>query len=190
MRFPRATHLVVLVSSRSDCDWLFGAVEKRLREELAKLQVEVNEEKSRKIDLAKDEIFGFLGFDFRRVLSHKGAWRPNLTPKMKKRTALLAKLKEIFRRFISQPAGRVVELINPILRGWVRYFAIGNSSRCFSYVRQWVEKKMRRHLKRAKNRRGFGWKKWSSQWLYDTLGLFNEYRVRYYKPQAKALPAR
>jgi RNA-directed DNA polymerase len=185
-----ADDLVVLVSKRVDCDWLFGAVEKRLREELAKLQVEVNEEKSRKIDLAKDEIFGFLGFDFRRVLSHKGAWRPNLTPKMKKRTELLAKLKEIFRRFISQPAGRVVELINPILRGWVGYFAIGNSSRCFAYVRQWVEKKMRRHLRRAKNRRGFGWKRWSSQWLYDTLGLFNEYRVRYYEPLSKALPAR
>ena len=185
-----ADDLVVLVSKRVDCDWLFEAVERRLREELAKLRVEVNEEKSRKIDLAKDEIFGFLGFDFRRVLSHKGAWRPNLTPKMKKRTALLAKLKEIFRRFISQPAGRVVDLINPILRGWVRYFAIGNSSRCFSYVREWVEKKMRRHLKRARNSRGFGWKRWSSQWLYDTLGLFNEYRVRYYGPQAKALPAR
>jgi hypothetical protein len=28
-------------------------------------------------------------------------------------------------------------------------------------------------------RRGFGWKRWSSQWLYDTLGLYNEYRVAY-----------
>jgi RNA-directed DNA polymerase len=114
----------------------------------------------------------------------------SIAPKMKKRTELLAKLKEIFRRFISQPAGRVVDLINPILRGWVRYFAIGNSSRYFSYIREWVEKKMRRHLKRAENRRGFGWKRWSSQWLYDTLGLFNEYRVRYYEPLSKALPAR
>jgi hypothetical protein len=31
----------------------------------------------------------------------------------------------------------VVQLINPVLRGWVNYFAIGNSSRCFSYVKCW-----------------------------------------------------
>ena len=37
-------------------------------------------------------------------------------------------------------------------------------------------------------RRGFGWKRWSRRWLYETLGLFNGYRVRYYTP--KASPAR
>ena len=41
----------------------------------------------------------------------------------------------------------------------------------------WVEKKVRRHLMRARKRTGFGWKRWSKQWLYNTLGLFNEYRV-------------
>jgi RNA-directed DNA polymerase len=71
----------------------------------------------------------------------------------------------------------VIELINPILRGWVYYFAVGDWSRCFSYIKLWVEKKVRRHLMRAKKRTGFGWKRWSKQWLYNTLGLFNEYRV-------------
>src|SRR5713226_6533364 len=51
------------------------------------------------------------------------------------RTALLRKLKDIFRRFVSRPVDRVVELINPILRGWVNYFAIGNASRCFGFVK-------------------------------------------------------
>ena len=71
----------------------------------------------------------------------------------------------------------MIEKINPILRGWVKYFAIGHSSRCFSYIRDWVEKKIRRHLARACQRRGFGWKRWSREWLYGTLGLFSEYRV-------------
>jgi group II intron maturase len=52
----------------------------------------------------------------------------------KKRTALLVKLKEIFRASRSQPVRGVIEKINPILRGWVKYFAIGHSSRCFSFV--------------------------------------------------------
>ena len=105
---------------------------------------------------AKGESFGFLGFEFRRIRSLGGVWRAQYAPKLTKRTALLGKLKEIFRRFRSEPVGRVVQLINPILRGWVNYFAVGHSSRCFSFVRDWVEKKMRRHLMRARQRRGFG----------------------------------
>ena len=62
---------------------------------------------------------------------------------------------------VSQPVGRVIELINPILRGWVNYFAVGHSSRCFSLVKDWVEKKVRRHLMRARKRTGFGWERWS-----------------------------
>jgi RNA-directed DNA polymerase len=62
-------------------------------------------------------------------------------PKLKKRTALLQKLKENFQRYVSQPVGRVIELINPILRGWVHYFAVGDSSRCFSYIKLWVERR-------------------------------------------------
>ena len=182
-----ADDLVVLIDSHPRHDWLMKAVGKRLREELAKLRVEINEEKSRLVDLAKGDSFTFLGFEFRRILSRKGAWRPNYTPKLKKRTALLGKLRDVFRRFASQPVGRVIELINPILRGWVNYFAVGHSSRCFSFVKDWVEKKIRRHLMRARKRNGFGWQRWSRPWLYGELGLFNAYRVR--RPGPKAPPA-
>ena len=79
--------------------------------------VEVNEEKSRRVDLQQGESFGFLGFEFRRVRSHRGRWMPLLLPKGKKGTALLGKLKEIFAASRSQPVGQVIEKINPILRG-------------------------------------------------------------------------
>jgi RNA-directed DNA polymerase len=141
--------------------------------------VEVNEEKSRKVELQQGEGFGFLGFEFRRIRSRRGRWMPLLLAKGKKRKALLDKLKEIFGASQSQPVVGVIEKINPILRGWVKYFAIGHSSRCFSYIRYWVEKKIRRHLARACQRQGFGWKRWSREWLYGTLGLFSEYRVSY-----------
>jgi RNA-directed DNA polymerase len=144
---------------------------------MTKLRVEINEEKSRKVDLSMGESFGFLGFEYRRIRSRQRKWRAQYVPKLKKRTALLQKLKEIFRRYVSQPDGRVIELINPILRGWVHYFAVGDSSRCFSYIKLSVEKKVRRHLMRARKRPGFGWKRWSKQWLYNTLRLFDKYRV-------------
>ena len=74
-----------------------------------------------------------------------------------------------------------------MLRGWVNYFAHGHSGDCFSYVRDWVEKKVRRHLERNSKRRGFGWKKWSRRWLTVRLGLFADYRITY-GPRQKALP--
>jgi RNA-directed DNA polymerase len=113
-----ADDLVILIDAHPRHDWLMKAVEKRLREEIAKLQVQINEEKSRIVDLERGESFGFLGFDFRRVRSLQGAWRPQYTPKLKKRTALLRTIKEVFRRYRSQPVTRVIELINPMLRGW------------------------------------------------------------------------
>jgi RNA-directed DNA polymerase len=183
-----ADDLVILIDSHPRHDWLLKAVEMRLREELAKLRVAINEEKSRMVDLSKGEKFSFLGFEFRRILSRNQKWRPHFAPKLKKRTALFAKLRDIFRRYTSQPIGRVIELVNPILRGWVNYFAVGHSSRCFSMIKDWVEKKIRRHLMRARQRKGFGWKRWSSEWLYKTLGLFNEYRVKRGMSVAKALP--
>ncbi len=160
---------------------LLAAVTRKLREELARLRVAINEEESGIVDLANGESFGFLGFAFRRVRSKRGTWWPL-------RTALLQKLKEIFRHSQSQPISRVITEINPVLRGWVQYFAVGHASRCFSYVRNWVEQKVRRHLMRARNRPGLGWKRWSRRWLYETLGLYYEYHVCHVGSPPKALP--
>jgi len=179
-----ADDLVVLVDNHPRHAWLKRAVPKRLRQELATLQVEVNEEKSTTVELARGDSFGFLGFEFRRIRSRSGGWRPQYVPKLKKRTALLQKLKAVFRRFRSQPVSRVIEVINPILRGWVNYFAVGHSSQCFGFIQDWVEKKIRRHMLQAQQRRGFGWTRWSRQWIYANLGLFNGYRVRRFEPKA------
>ena len=170
---------MILVDSHPRQRWLRQVVEKRLPEEFAKLEVEVNEDKSHRVELEQGESFGFLGFEFRRIRSWRGRWMPLYVPKGKKRTALLRKLEKIFRSFRSQSLNGLIETINPILRGWVKHFSIGHSSWCFSYIRNWVEKKIRRHLGRARQCHGFRWKRWSRAWLYQTLGLFDEYRVAY-----------
>jgi RNA-directed DNA polymerase len=172
-----ADDLVILVDGYGRWDWLKEAVWQRLVEELAKLDVQLNHDKTRRLDLTQGETFSFLGFDFRRVKTRRGVWGVHYTPRMKARTALLQRLKDVFRRYRSQPIDRVIALINPILRGWVGYFRVGHASRCFGYVKDWVAKKIRRHLMRARQRQGFGWRRWSRQWLYQALGLFNGYRV-------------
>ena len=173
-----ADDMVILIDSHPSKEWLLTAVGKRLRQELAKLGVEINEEKSRVVDLRKDESFAFLGFEYRYLPGVSGKLRLQITPKQKKRVALFAKLKEVFRQNVSQPVQGVIAEINPILRGWVNYFRIGNSSRCFSMVKRWVERKIRRHMMSARQRRGMGWKRWSTQWIHGRLGVFNDYRLR------------
>ena len=114
VRYARfADDLLILIDSHPRRDWLMKAVEKRIREEMAKLRVEINEEKSRIVDVAKGGSFSFLGFEYRRILSRNRKWRAYYAPKLKKRTALLAKLREIFRQNVSQPVGQVIEQINP-----------------------------------------------------------------------------
>ena len=98
---------------------------------------------------------------------------PLRTPRPKTRTALLRKLKPIFRRHRSGPLKGFIEGINPTWRRWVPYVAFGHASRRFLYIRGWVEQQVRRHLATARKRSGFDWKRWSRRWLSDTMGLFD-----------------
>ena len=85
---------------------------------IGQLDLRRNEAKSRVVDLGQGEAFGFLGFDFRRVRSLRGRWRPQYTPKLTQRTAVLGKLKERFRRYDSQSVGRVIaDQCNPARLG-------------------------------------------------------------------------
>ena len=186
-----ADDLVVLISWHPNQDWLVGAVDTRLREELAKIQVAVNEEKTQTVDLMKGESFNFLGFNWRRVLGGtRGKWMPLYTPLPKKRQELTMKISAICRRLHSQPVSFVIQAINPVLRGWVNYFRIGHSARCFSYIRQWVHRKVRRHMMRARKRTGFGWKRWSHEWIVRVLGLYDTFRVKHSSPPLTARPCR
>jgi hypothetical protein len=103
---------MVLIDGKPWHHWLVKAVYQRLLEELGKLDVQVNPDKTRVVDLTQEGSFGFLGFTFRRAKTLRGVWGVRFGPKMKARTALLQKLKEIFRRFESQPVARVIELVN------------------------------------------------------------------------------
>lgn len=172
-----ADDVVILVDDHHKWDWLWAGINKRLREELNKLQVHINEEKTKQLDLVKGDSFGFLGFDFRRLKTKTGKWRVNYQPKMQARVKMMDKIRDVFKRHESQPLTRVRDLINPILRGWVQYFRIGHSSKAFGYVEDWLTKKIRRHLMRAKGKQGFGWKQWSTKGLYAKYNIYSNFKV-------------
>ena len=107
---------------------------------------------------ANGESFTFPGFEFRRAKARRGK-RGGYVPTINARIKLLRRLKEEFRCYRSQPVERAVNLINPTLCGWANYFRVGMASRCFSRIRDRVEKKTRRLLMQRRGRRGFGWKR-------------------------------
>ena len=176
-----ADDLVILIDGYHKWNRLMEFTMFRLKQEFEKIGVKINTEKTKIVDLLKGEIFSFLGFDYRRMKTKSGKWGVRKTPKMKARTKLLEKIKGIFKSQKSQPLDKVIKLINPILRGWVNYFRIGNSSQCFGYVKDWIQKKIRRHLMRARKLKGFGWNRWSNKWLYKKLNLYGDYKIRYFQ---------
>src|SRR5258708_23074337 len=75
-----ADDMVILIDSHPRQDWLAKAVEQRLREELVKLKVEINEEKSKIVHLAKRGSFTFLGVEYHRILGRNQSWLPPSPP--------------------------------------------------------------------------------------------------------------
>jgi len=96
-------------------------------------------------------------------------------------TKTLKPIDEAIGRMVSESPGRNAserEMTpkRPILGGR----AVDDSVKATRAVAVWLTRRAAPTvLGAAKNRRGLGWKRWSTAWLYDTLGLFADYRMRY-----------
>jgi group II intron reverse transcriptase/maturase len=176
-----ADDIVITVSGHSTkAGWAQRALQ-RLEEQLIPLGVALNREKTKIVDTLKDEAFGFLGFDLRRVHKReKDGYYVNLTPKKKARKAIKAKIREIIVHGGALTAQALIKKINAAIAGWVNYFRVGNSSRAFSEVRDYLEMKIRTLLTRRKRRhkRSIGWRRWSNEYLYGVLGLYWDWKTQ------------
>ncbi|KVO09809.1 group II intron reverse transcriptase/maturase [Burkholderia ubonensis] len=153
----------------------------RLREQLAPLGVELNTEKTVVVDTLRGDAFGFLGFDLRRERKRAGnGYFVKMTPKKRARQNIKARIRDIIRHGGSTPAAKLIARLNATVSGWVNYFRVGNASRAFSEVRDYLEMKVRTLLTRRKRRqkRSVGWRRWSNEYLYDVLGLYWDWKLR------------
>jgi RNA-directed DNA polymerase len=176
-----ADDIVITVSGHhTKRGWAERALQ-RLQEQFELIGVELNPEKTKVVNTLKGEAFGFLGFDLRRVRKPGGdGYFILMTPKKKARKAVKAKVRDIIARGGATPAAELVKQINATLAGWVNYFRVGNASRAFSEVRNYVEMKIRTLLTRRKRRRksSVGWRRWSNEYLYDVLGLYWDWKIQ------------
>ncbi len=152
----------------------------RLEEQLIPLGVTLNREKTKVVDTLTGEAFGFLGFDLRRACRRKkDGYSVYMTPKKKARKAIKAKIRDLIATGGALTAAEIVTRINAAVAGWVEYFRVGNSSRAFSEVRDYMEMKIRTLLTRRKRRRkrSIGWRRWSNEYLYGVLGLYWDWKL-------------
>ena len=168
-----ADDLVLLTDK--DAGWAMA----RLEEILDRLELRLNQEKSRVVD-AEKEPFDFLGFTFRRTWNRGHTKRVTIFhPSAKSQQRLRSKVKKVVTAKVPVSVSDQVHRVNQILRGWVNYFRIANSSQVFHAIRYYVEIRVRRVLQRFAGRSGFGWKRYDHRFLYQCLNLYDDYRIRW-----------
>jgi RNA-directed DNA polymerase len=184
-----ADDIVILISPYPSKRWIINRAKQRLKEELEKLQVMMNPDKTKMAYLNEKDSFIYLGFEFRKASSKEDKPFVLLKPKKKAIIKLRKKIKETLmnNRFLKMKD--IIAKINSIIKGWVNYYRVGHSSKAFSNIKNYVIKLIRRLLERRtrKRGRGFGWKKWSSQYIYGILGLYYDYKIQYLKPPVKQI---
>ncbi len=124
--------------------------------------------------------FAFLGFNFRWMRGAKtGEWYACIAPRPKKVTGILREVRDVLRRSRHLQMRAAVRDVNLVIRGWVNYFRVGNSSQAFDKVKYHAERKVRRFAAKKCKRQGHAWKRWSSDVVCGAWGLFDDYRLAY-----------
>jgi len=161
-----ADDIVILCSEKANA--YFRLLEKIL----VKMSLSLNQDKTSILDLEKQSL-DFLGFNLRRTNSRKTDNRyTRITPSKKAIQTLKDKVKIITYRGNKQPIQDVITRINISAKGWRNYYNIGYQSESFTKVNDFLRCRVRKFLKRRKNKAGQGWKEYNYDFLYKKLGLY------------------
>ena len=153
----------------------------KLREITNTLHLTINEEKTRVVDPEK-ESFDFLGFSYKKGKSKRTGNRTTyIWPTQKAERNIINRVKEIVDYRKTADIDKVIKELNPVIRGWVNYYKIGNSSKKFGKIKDYTGKRVRKYMRKKRQRCGYGYKEYPTSYLYGQLGLFNNYKVEWTK---------
>jgi RNA-directed DNA polymerase len=133
---------------------------------LARLGLTLHPEKTRVVFVGDGRAgFDFLGFHCRKVESWRRRGRRYLQrwPSRRAMQAVRDRLKVITspRHRLPEPVGPIVAELNRLLRGWGAYFRVGNSTRKFWQVDQYVHQRLALFLSKKAGRSGRNWARYS-----------------------------
>lgn len=111
--------------------------------------------------------FDFIGFNFRKRKSPTtGKNTIYIFPAKKAQQNIRNRLKYLTSRRAPISPLEFVELIKPIVMGWVNYFRHTNASDAFRRLQRFINTRFRRYLTFRSKGRGFGWVKYPNKKLY------------------------
>ncbi len=146
-----------------------------LRQVLGRLDLSLNESKTRVLD-ARTDAFDFLGFRIvQRRSRRSGRLYPHVEPSKYSIKRVHDRVKQLTdRRRTVLPLPDVVYEVNRTLRGWSSYFHYRNCSSVFSGVKMHAEQRMRTHLRRRYklHSRAQAYRRFPGHTIYGHYGLF------------------
>ena len=143
-----------------------------LRAVTKKLQLEVNEDKTR-ICRVPERSFDFLGYTFGRCYSRKTgkAYLGTMPSKKSIKQICDAMHNETGRHTMTQSAEKLVKKLNAKLSGWANYFRLGPVSPAYRAIDAHTRHRLRQWLCRKHRDKGKGTPRYPDQYLYETLRL-------------------
>lgn len=174
-----ADDLVVMCATRSTCE----QAEKRVRDVLARLGLELHPDKTRRVDLSwGKEGFDFLGCHLRKRLSgsiwersRRRVYFLQRWPSQRSMTRVRQRVKELTGRHRNtvKDVRVLIRDLNPVLRGWGNYFRTGNAAGKFNQVDDYVRERLRGFLvkRKGRNLRAGETKGWTSDFFVQGHGL-------------------
>lgn len=160
-----------VVLCRKDVDTPLRVV----RQILAKLDLTLNEGKTRVVD-ANKEPFRFLGFDLKINRGRRtGKYYPHVEPSTKAVKRIKSRVTELTTRNRTiKPIEDVVQEVNWAIRGWTGYFHYRNCTSQLGKVRYHAEQRLRTHLRKRHKIREWndGYRRFPNHVLYGRYGLY------------------
>jgi RNA-directed DNA polymerase len=159
----------------------------KLREAVKKLQLAVNEDKTRTCRVP-EENFDFLGYTFGRCYSRKtGKAHLNSKPSKKSIKRICDAIRDETGRYTTgRSDDRLVKRLNAKLTGWANYFCLGPVSPAYRTVDAHALYRLRKWLCDKHGIQGRGYNRFPDQYLYESLKLVRLPAMTRNLPWAKA----
>lgn len=155
------------------CKWRPEFYFARLQEILTSLGVEINTEKTRVVHAS--EGFDFLGIHFKLAPSYAGKMNCYYWPSHKSVSNFKKKIGQMVNNRCSVNFDKIIEAVNPVIRGWGQYFAITNAGKTMWNLDRFICARFNRVIKRSRKLRGVHRSVVSAKVLYEQYGLVDLY---------------
>jgi group II intron reverse transcriptase/maturase len=148
-----------------------------------RLGLRLNGEKTRRLRLDIGNSVDFLGFRFHNVRSRQNGARLILVyPSPRSQKRFRATVRNYIHHSIPLRVKDQVQNLNRYLQGWMGYYRLGHGSATFRKLARFVNLRVRHVIWRRRGRRGYGWGKLTSDYIYGQLGLFYNYHIARLSP--------